>query len=277
MAVFSFLFILLTIPQLFADVSIAEKQTAAVKKFANKLSTTFDLTYNTDNKTLDQKDKTSNLDFTLTPAYPLSRADKLLLVISGNKDLKDERKFTYADSYLGYSKTLYKNSDSLISLSGITRIYHPTSEESSNLKTLRTKLFFAPQLMVDFAKRSTMPLALTYRPYYQQSFHKYKTAFDGQSNVQYSLSQRLIFDFTLGELFGITLDNIYGRSFTYQGNSKDNFLFDQSFSYSANKDIQFSVGHNNSGNALRANGRDSNVELFNKNKSTFYLNTSIRI
>lgn len=278
MRIFYFIFSLFINSALYAEeVSVNEKQTHAVKSFLSKLSTSLDLTYNTDNKTFDQKNKSSNIDFTLNPAYPLSKLDRLSLVVSANKDLKDQRNLTYADSYLGHSRDFYKNTDLGLKINGLTRIYHPTSEESQKNKTLKTKLYFAPQIAIDLSKKASIPVNITYRPYYQQSFHKYKVAYDGTSNIQTSISHRLILDLSIGEMFAITLDNIYGRSFTYYGNSKDSFNLDQSLQYSLNEKLNFAIGHNNSGNALKANGKDSNVELFNKNNSTFYFNTSIRI
>lgn len=249
-----------------------------ITKFAKKLSGSFDLSYNSDNKRINRIDKSSNLDLLLAPSYPLSKIETLSLVLGGNKDLTGERLWIYNDTYLAYSRNLYKTEDQFLSLSGISRIFHPTNEESRQIKTLRTKLFFGPQVKIDLAKKwAFLPLTVTYRPYYQQSFHRYKVAYDGKSNTQYSLSNRLILDYSFTEKISLTVDSIYGRSYTYQGNPQDTFVFDQSLGYSLNETYSFSLGHNNEGGALKANGRDSNVEIFNNNKSTFYLSIGIRI
>lgn len=110
-----------------------------------------------------------------------------------------------------------------------------------------------------------------YLPDMKTSFYKYETGrFSGESNVQYRVLQRLIFEYALADKFSLSFDNIYYRNWTFAGTTTDVFSFDQSIAYQVRPDLSVSVGHSIGGYALHSNGVDSNVKLFDENESQIY-------
>jgi len=110
---------------------------------------------------------------------------------------------------------------------------------------------------------------------FRKNFHQYDTAIDGSVNTAYSSSQSIsiTYDFPIG----ITLSGEFAHknAWTYQNNVKEAFEHTEEVGYAFNKTVSAAVGHTNSGNALKANGQDSNIELVNENTSLIYASTTV--
>lgn len=235
----------------------------------------FNATYNTDRYRWGDVRKAHNMDFTLNPLITFSDSVSLSLVLAANKDFEGERAWAWQDTYIAPTFTLFKFAqDSKLSL--ITRVYFPTSKTSQKDSQLKSKFYLGPQ--VTFGQQTlNLPLVIKYRPYGTVAFHEYEVSKSGQSNSKYSLAQRLILQWVISEKLSLYLDNIYSRSWSYRGNSKDTYILDQALSYDLNQSLSLSLGHNNTDSALRVSGQDVNIDLHKDNTSTFYLALDLSI
>jgi hypothetical protein len=218
-------------------------------------------------------DRSQDMDLSLGLAAPISTRNSLSISASANKNLKDERKFSLQDPFIGHSFRLNKEKGTT-NISIGERIYFPVSDESKKNSELRTRLSAGPSLKTDLSEY-IRGLNLNYRIYGDVFFNKYETAVTGTSNSHYLIGNRFIVDYAFNDKFSLGLDNLYSRSYTYQNNTKDTFVFDQSIGYAATAHISLAIGHNNSGNALAIDGRASNVDIYNERTSTVYLAAEI--
>lgn len=209
-----------------------------------------------------------DMDITLNTAFKLKNGAKINFLIPSNKDLKGERKYRLGDAYAGYSRKIGQPLKSL-AVNMLGRFYLPLSKSSREDRKMITRLMLAPQFSLDMGSMAT-GLVLIYRPYANYYFYQYTTSLSGKSNYHYSLGNRLVIAYAINNKWSLTLDNIYSRATTHGGRSVDTFAFDQSITYAYAKNIDLSLGHNNSGNALAANGLDSAVELTDRRSATVY-------
>jgi hypothetical protein len=144
------------------------------------------------------------------------------------------------------------------------------SSNSKDNTEMYTKLGMGPSLSTDLSKY-IRGVSLVYGISGSVLFHKYETAvIKGASNTHYILGNKFIVIYQFTDKFALGFDNRYSRSYTYQNNTKDTFIFDQSLSYGVTKNITSSIGHNNQGSALGINGTDNNIEFYNERTSTVY-------
>lgn len=110
----------------------------------------------------------------------------------------------------------------------------------------------------------------------RRNFNTYTTQTTGVSNDQYSLLGTLDVVWAVGA-FSLDLTLVRGAYWTYAGNLRNNFDFNQEIAYSISDRWSVAVGHNNAGNALKPDGYQSNVELFNERSSTVYTTLSVSL
>ncbi len=236
----------------------------ASKLWSVRLSSTLE----TDSKTTSDETKTfsntTSLGFGYKLPYELSAGLSLVL----DKDLEGEREQNLRDPSLSLSRALpvfakYVTSKAKVS----ARV--PLSESSRKTTGLQTAIATSVTFLYD-ASNLASGLTIGYGPSLISNFHKYKVTTSGKSNTQRTLSNSLMFDYAFNDSFGIYLDNTYYRNFTYDGNYNDFFSFDQSLTYSHKIGASATIGHAIGGSALAVNGKESNVQLFDKNESTYY-------
>jgi hypothetical protein len=235
----------------------------AIAKVSSTLSTAYSTTL--------QKEKTERaeaMDLLLSVSSAVSKRNSINAAASANKNLKDERKFLFQDPYLGHAFRLNKEKGNTNIHFG-ERVYIPVSEESKKNTELKTRVSVGPSIKSDLSEY-VRGLTVNYRVYGDIFLNRYETAADGNPNSRYLFGNRFIIDYSFTDKFSLGLDNSYSRSYTYNNNTKDTFVFDQSLSYAATKHISISIGHNNNGNALAIDGTASNVEIYNERSSTVY-------
>jgi hypothetical protein len=222
----------------------------------------------------EQQDREQSSDFGLALNAKINERNSFNMIYEASQDLKGERKFTLGDAVWIHSLRLNKELRSTnYTLSDFITI--PLSEDSQKNTELYTRIGAGPGVSTDLSKY-IRGLVLSYSISGSILFHKYETAATkGTSNSHYTLGNKFIIAYSLTERLSLGLDNRYSRSYTYQGNTKDNFIFDQSISYSASKNVGLSIGHNNKGNALAINGADSNVDIYNERTSTVYFTAEL--
>lgn len=102
-----------------------------------------------------------------------------------------------------------------------------------------------------------------------RNIHSYETDINGKILNRYSSNQTLNFSYNYKD-FSFGIEFINKSRWTYQGGVRNAFEHSQEVGYNFNESVSFAIGHSNGGNALKANGVDSNLELVNENDSSVY-------
>ncbi len=102
-----------------------------------------------------------------------------------------------------------------------------------------------------------------------RNFHAYEENINGNNLNQYSSNQSIGINYVNGD-WSFSVDFSNRTSVTYKNSVKSLFDINEEIGYSINDNISCSIGHTNAGSTLRANGTDSNINLYNENNSTVY-------
>ncbi len=107
-----------------------------------------------------------------------------------------------------------------------------------------------------------------------KNLHKFENATDGKPNSAYSSIQKISAGYTFGKM-SISTAFLHINTLSYQNQLRESFVHFQDLGYDFNSMIGISIGHANTGSALRPNGQDNNILLINENSSLVYASTTV--
>ncbi len=229
------------------------------------------LTSNLANKNSDEYSRTIDISAVLGL---VNNSGRWAINYNASKDTLREREYEAQDGSIRWSNTLSKYKNLSIGASASTIL--PISEKSRTDNFLYTRFSTGPSFSLKGNGVIGLDLLqLSYSPIVAKSFHQYTTSRTGASNNEYSFIQQSSLLMQMNSHLSLSLFGSYTRHWTYERNTKDAFLFDQSLTWSINSNFSLTLGHNNQGNALAANGVDSGVDIYDINSSTIYTTLGI--
>lgn len=204
---------------------------------------------------------------TLIPRWNLSNGQGVSLLGEFTKEYQDEERFDMQTASIIYN--LKPAEFTYLKLPMSVRANLPVSEELKDRQGLKVGVAadITPTLNTDAI--GWLGWSLSARTRLTRNFHDFTVATSGQSNMEYSLSERIDIGYDITDKWGVSLVAIYAISRTYKGNEKESFSLAQEISYAINKAATVGIGHTNEGGLLEANG-DSNVRAFDENSSEVY-------
>lgn len=218
--------------------------------------------------------KSDSADILLSPSVKFSTG-RLYAFLTYSQDLRDE----YAENDIGDIPVNFMLKPSTFnwvngyetSVSYLLTAVAPASKTSTKKDQLQTAisgrigLAFEPKDGGFFAA-TTLSAG--------RNFHAYEEDINGNVLNQYSSNQQLKLGYTLDN-WTISADYTHKTRWTYRGNVKASFELTEELEYTINKNYAVAVGHTNSGSALKPNGTDSNIDVFNENNSVVYMSLSL--
>lgn len=102
----------------------------------------------------------------------------------------------------------------------------------------------------------------SYKATLTRNFHGYDMTADGIFNIRDSLSQGISYELPVSRSVAFVSSLMYVAAQTYQDDLRTKFSMAVAADWSPNRDFTFEVGVGNEGDALKPNGRDSNIQLF---------------
>ncbi|MGE5086973.1 MAG: hypothetical protein ACM3MG_11775 [Bacillota bacterium] len=105
---------------------------------------------------------------------------------------------------------------------------------------------------------------------FAKNFHEYETDINGKVLNQYTSSQILSLSYEWPARISISANLVHRNALTYQNNIRESFEISEELGYDINKRFSVALGHSNSGNALKPNGVDSNIQVMDENSSVIY-------
>lgn len=233
----------------------------------------FDVSVTRSTNLIDFQDGTRNdsLDYGFTPTMVTSFGT-FITSISYSQNLRDKYSNTASDwgdipIIFAFPSSAWKWSDRTVklsySLTGIVPVskYSVVKDQLQTALSGKIGLSLSPSDGQGFG--ASMGLSLG------RNFHAYEEDINGNNLTQYSSNQSLGINYLNGDWsFSVAFNNHTGV--TYKNSVKSGFSINEDLGYLINDNISCSIGHTNAGSTLRANGTDSNIDLYNENNSTVY-------
>lgn len=105
-----------------------------------------------------------------------------------------------------------------------------------------------------------------------KNFHTWDRTNTGAANINYKADLYFGVEKALTRKLTFLLDGDYIYARTYVDTLRTQFAIGQSLTWEENKTWSFTIGHSNGGDALKANGTDYNISVFDGNTSVVYAN-----
>ena len=205
-------------------------------------------------------DKTST-SFMIMPALKLSENVSSFVRTYIENEENGPRNTTVSDTQINLTLSGSKLTEQIgtnYSLNG----FAPTSE--SNRK--ETRFQGAGGVAVKFAGEFTFA-NISYSLSYRRNVHEFTISAEGKANIRDVVGQTISAEIPLSQKFSISSLGIYRNSWTYANSLRQGFSYDLDLNYEAAKNLSFNVGTSNEGSALKANGKDSNVQFYDDKSS----------
>lgn len=201
----------------------------------------------------------------INPIFNLKNNLRLSLKTSLSKDHVGYQDTNLSNTSLSLkfpNKSLNKNNTLLTSI--ISTL--PTSESAYRDTSFRGSLGISNVLINSSINKVTGLYFLSLK----KNFHKYQTTNLFTENSEYLLSSGSLLSTAINGDINISVSGFYNLGWSYTKSLKTSFSISEELTYTIDKNSYISLGHSNSGNALRANGTDNNIEVFNSDSSIFY-------
>lgn len=216
--------------------------------------------------------KESGMELAFTPGYKINNTFTLngeySIIQTSTEDKKPMSSNTQAILRMkGWDLT-----DSIISVHSLT-VVMPTSQTSREVDRLLSSFALSNGLKMTLHPK----FELTYRLGLTRNFHEFTINAEGRANVEYRLANSLNAKLILTEKLNLVATGVYRLGRTYGGFQRSDFQFHGDINYDFNENLSVNLGTSNEGAALKANGVDSNISVYDE-KSTVWrvgLSTSL--
>jgi len=166
-----------------------------------------------------------------------------------------------SDSIIGLSIKGYEITEQFRTSHALLSII-PTSEKSQKENRL-----FAGVGMSNGLSYSTDFITTSYSLSVARNFHEYDFNADGLANIQYSLGHKVELSIAFAEKWSFVNSGTYKTAWTYANKQRFAFEYHSDLVFDASDKMSLNLGTSNVGNALKANGQDSNIKVYDENTS----------
>ena len=207
--------------------------------------------------------------FLLMPGYQITPNQKLSV------------KAVIIQEHTGEKNTSLSNTEILLTLpkkeinekttlTSSVRAVIPTNKESIELDRLKGAAGASGRLSYKIKEHSVAyGLGLT------KNVHDYNINGNGVANISYRLNQSVSTNIVLPQKFSLDASMLYSIARTYQDVDKYSFEFSADLNYQASEQMSLNLGTTNGGSALKANGSDSNIALYDTKSSVIRAGLSL--
>lgn len=206
----------------------------------------------------------------IAPSYKLGDNYRISLSNTIIQNFENERQTRLGNSKLLLSHVpIYLTNDTMLIATGGMRL--PTNVEDRHLNTYNGSLVLDPNVITNWTVLGS-PFVSVVGVYLTKNTHTYDRNASGGANTSYSAMGYFGIEKEILPKLTFLVDGDYTYARTYQGSMRTLFSMGQSLTYQHNKDLSLTVGHSNGGDALKANGTDYNIAVFDGRQSVVYAN-----
>ncbi len=207
--------------------------------------------------------KENSLSLSIEPLYKLTNLFTASAKIVINQDNFGQHKTTASDGTITLGIEGYDFSPEFKSVHSISTIV-PVSDKSKKVDRLQSSLSFANGIVY-----SGPYFSLTYKIGLVRFFHEYTQNAEGSPNIQYRLSNLVDLTVPITSKFSINTVGAYRNGWTYGGFQRFGFIFSGDLNYEFNPKLTANLGISTDGSAVKSNGVDSNITVFDENTSSY--------
>ncbi len=151
----------------------------------------------------------------------------------------------------------------------------PTHKADRDELSLLGGIGLKQALMYNMTTKLKLPANITYGASARRNLHEYNRSNVGSPNSEYSFSNFLLLEVDLGKKLSFATKGTALSSLTYTNTWRSKFEIFEELSYQVTNAAYLTLGHVNTDATLKSNMSDSNIEVFNNNTSSIYLDAGV--
>jgi hypothetical protein len=218
----------------------------------------------------DTGDRETSTRISLAPSYKLGESYRLGASVSAIQQTEPVPKGEISNTRLTLTHMPVALGDDTI-LIPVAGLVAPTNEDDRRLNSFNGGLLLEGTAITNF-ELFGKNFAGVYGLALAKNFHTWDRTAMGAANVDYKADLYLGLEKSLTRKLTFLIDGDYVYANTYQNSPRTQFAIGQSLTWEENKYLSFTVGHSNGGDALKANGTDYDIRVFDGNTSVVYAN-----
>jgi hypothetical protein len=219
-----------------------------------------------------QKDETApkenSVSFSIEPMYkltPLLTASARMVI---NQDNFGQHETTTSDGTVALAIKGYQINPEFKTVHSVSTIV-PVTEKS--VKTDRLKGSISTSNGISYVSEY---FNITYKLGLVRFFHDFTQNATGSPNIQYRVSHLLDITVPVTDKFYVNTVGAYRVGYTYNEFERYGFIFSGDLNYDINAKMTANLGISTDGNAVKSNGVDSNITVFDENTSSYRIGIS---
>ncbi len=218
----------------------------------------------------DSRERAANGRLTFAPGYKLGENFRASASTSLIQDVTPQPKATLSNTRLALTHLPVSLSDDTVLIPAAGAMA-PTNEEDRRLNSYNGGLFLEATTVTNWTIFGS-PIATIAGLSLNKSQHTWDRNALGGANISYRTGTYFGVEKEIIRKLTILIDGEYSYAKTYQDSLRTQFDLGQSLTWQENKDWSFTIGHSNGGDALKANGTDYDVRVFDGHTSVIYAN-----
>lgn len=237
--------------------NLSEAQSLVVSPFSLFLETEYSGNLYREN----DPSREGSLGITLSPTYVVS--DKLTFFALANvsQEQVNARNTTLSNTQVGASFLGFQLSEKTATLHSLTGVL-PT-----NAELRKTDSYQGGMRLGNGIGAEAFGISAKYTFYVLRNFHEFNLTAEARANIQYSLQHRLEVAIPVVRRWSVDLSGSHRTGYTYRGANRFNYTFDSTLNYTAAPKWIVFVGTSTDAPALKANGTESNMKIFDEDRS----------
>lgn len=219
-----------------------------------------------------QKDETApkenSVSFSIEPMYkitPLLTASARMVI---NQDNYGQHETTTSDGTIALAIKGYQISPEFRTVHSVSTIV-PVTEKS--VKTDRLKGSISTSNGISYVSEY---VNVTYKLGLVRFFHEFTQNAAGSPNIEYRVSHLLDITVPVTDKFYVNTVGAYRIGYTYNQFERYGFIFSGDLNYDITPKMTANLGISTDGNAVKSNGVDSNITVFDENTSSYRIGVS---
>lgn len=212
-------------------------------------------------------ERKSETSLEIAPSIGLTSMLKLALVSSLSREFDAAATTTLSNTRLSLSHAVLPIGREVMLTPSVSATL-PTNKFAVDDDTYQGALGGQVSLSRDLQDHR-MPITVAARFGYERSFHQLTLNSGSAPNIRERIREGLNLKWMMNSRWSLSVDAMATQAWTYRGVIRNRFDLSQELGFDVDPKLGFYIGHSNGGNAFKANGRDSNIALFDANSSMF--------
>ena len=235
---------------------------------AKKISVTVDIAAETNLRRTHDPDYAAKLNVLISPSYAFHKRLRLSADLAGTQNLYGVKNSELQNTT--FSLTITPGATSRLLKSASLLALLPTNEQARTQESLQggAGLSLKAGVSPDLFKKN---LSIGYKISALKYFHQYEESSNYTANVSYRIRHSASVGYSLSDRLSFELSGLYRTGWTYQNALRTDFETAESLLFEIGPTSTIYASHSTSGNALGANGTDSNISFFDAQNDTWSL------